>query len=261
VHDHHREAIERLRRHFVDDPRYPALILGGSLVKGTARPDSDVDTLLIATDEEYERCGRERDHWFLSGDFTDYEGGYVEGKIVDLAFLHDVAERGSETARAAFVGARVLYSRIPEVEELVRRIPSYPEAKAQERIESFYVQVRLLRWFIDEAEKRADRYLLLRSAADMALFAGRLVLADNRILFPYHKWFMREVRNAPHKPDGICERVDALLERPSGENAQRLDECVVAAYDPGLSWTQIATRFMTDREWSWRYGSPPLEDW
>jgi hypothetical protein len=258
--EHHRVSIERLREHFAEDPRFPALIVGGSVVKGTARADSDVDAMFVATDEEFARCRREADHLLLSGDFTDYEGGYVDGKIIDLQFLRDVASHGIEPAREAFLGAIVVYSRIPEVEELVARIPVYPREQKSEKIRSFFCQVRLLRWFVDEAEKRQDRYLLLRAAAELALYAGRIVLADNEVLYPHHKWFTREVRKAPRKPPGLCDLIDALLENPCSEAAGRLDQCIVENYDPGLTWTQVGTRYIRDREWHWRTGRSPLED-
>jgi hypothetical protein len=258
--EHHRISIERLRERFSEDPRFLALIVGGSIVKGIARSDSDVDVLFVATDEEFSRCGSRRDHVFLSGEFTDYEGGYVDGKIIDVQFLRDVANHGSEPARSSFIGAMILYSRVPEVEQLVAQIPIYPSEHKAEKMQSFFCQVRLLRWFVDEAEKRQDRYLLLRSATELALYAGRIVLADNQVLYPHHKWFMREVRKAERKPGGICDLIDQLLDNPCSETADRIDQCIVAHYDPGLTWTQIGTRYIQDREWNWRSGKPPLED-
>jgi len=49
-------VIERLKETFQDDPRYLALLVGGSLVKGWGRENSDVDVMFITTDEEYARC-------------------------------------------------------------------------------------------------------------------------------------------------------------------------------------------------------------
>ena len=31
-------------------------------------------------------------------------------------------------------------------------------------------------------------------------------------------------------------------------------------YEQGLSWTQILTRYIEDREWNWRDGKVPIED-
>jgi predicted nucleotidyltransferase len=258
--EHHERAIERLKSEFEEDERFPAMIAGGSVVKGLARPDSDLDILLVATDEEFSRRRREGDQVFLSGDFTDYEGGYVDGKVVDLEFLRAVEERGSEPARWAFVGAQIIYSRIPEVEQLMNRIVDYRHDEAKSKIEAFFSQARLSSWFIAEAEKRGDRYLLHRSAADMALFAGRLLLARNALLFPSHKWFMHTVRNAPEQPPGFIELIDGVLDDPCEKTARRLEDCIVKHYDPGLSWTQLLTRYIEVREWNWRDGKPPIED-
>lgn len=258
---HHRASIDRLREQFADMPMFPALIAGGSVMKGTARPDSDVDVIFVATDEEYARRHAEGELVIiLAGEFADYEDGYVDGKVVNLAFLRDLAERGSEPARSAFVNAEVVYSHLPEVEDHVRRIPHYPDSEAERKMESFYAQVRLLRWFVGEAEKRNDRYLLMRAAADMVLYAGRLVLARNRILFPSHKWFMREVRNAPDQPDGFCDLLDAVLADPCDATAAQLEAAVMVYYDPDWTWLQVLTRFLQDAEWNWRDGPPPLAD-
>jgi hypothetical protein len=54
-------------------------------------------------------------HYFTR-DFCNYPRGYVDGKSVDLAFLREVAEKGSEPARAAFDGTRCAYSRLPEID-------------------------------------------------------------------------------------------------------------------------------------------------
>lgn len=35
---HHADCIERLRHHFDDDPEVLAVILGGSVAKGTEKP-------------------------------------------------------------------------------------------------------------------------------------------------------------------------------------------------------------------------------
>ncbi len=46
---HHLKVVERLKALFQDDPRYLALLVGGSLVKGWGSVNSDVDILLYAS--------------------------------------------------------------------------------------------------------------------------------------------------------------------------------------------------------------------
>ncbi|HEX6481750.1 MAG TPA: hypothetical protein VF043_23150 [Ktedonobacteraceae bacterium] len=46
---HHLKVVEHLKELFQDDPRYLALLVGGSLVKGWGSVNSDVDILLVVT--------------------------------------------------------------------------------------------------------------------------------------------------------------------------------------------------------------------
>ena len=51
--EHHKRAIDNLVNEYQNDERFPALIIGGSVAKGYAREDSDIDFMIIATDEEF----------------------------------------------------------------------------------------------------------------------------------------------------------------------------------------------------------------
>jgi hypothetical protein len=260
MYPHHQQTIDRLAAHFRDDPRYLALIIGGSVAKGWAAPNSDVDFLLIASDDEYTRRTALGDHSFFSRDFTDYPDGYVDGKIIDMTFLRDVADHGSEPARAAFVKAFAAYSHLPEIAALLDRIPVYPETEREARMRSFYSQVLLVGWFVGEGEKRQNRYLLARMSADLVLYGGRLILAYNRILYPYHKWFLREVERAAEKPEDFMQLAQAVVEQPGTETASRFIEAISSYRDWGVTFSEAVSLFMKDREWNWRSGTPPLED-
>jgi tRNA nucleotidyltransferase (CCA-adding enzyme) len=52
---HHERLIQRLITHFQNNPQFPAMMVGSSAAKEWAGDDSDVDILLVATDEEYAR--------------------------------------------------------------------------------------------------------------------------------------------------------------------------------------------------------------
>jgi len=163
--------------------------------------------------------------------------------------------------RTAFSGAFVGYSRIPELEGLLQRIPVYQEQEHREKIEAFYSQVLLLNWLVAEGEKRKDSYLLTHAVSNLVLFGGRLILAHNRILYPYHKWFMYEVRCAEKKPAHFVELIEKLLGQPCKENAQVFTESISSFHDWGVSYSQAVVNFMKDSEWNWRTGQPPLQDW
>lgn len=261
IYDHHQIAIDKLAGAYRNDPRFLALIIGGSIAKGFAREDSDVDFLIVATDDEFEQRFAARDLFINRRDLCDYEGGFVDGKIVDLSYLEELAEKGNEPSRAAFEGAFLAYSHIPDLENLLQRIPVYPEAGHDERIRAFYSMAFIQHWLIREAERHDNRYTITRAASQLALFAGRLILAHNRRLFPYHKWLPRTLESVPDKPDDFMECFNDLLYEPNGDRATVLFELVRDFQDWGVSDLEAYTWFMTDVEWSWMSDRTPMEDW
>ena len=139
IRDNHQRAIDRLADAYRNDPRFLAVIIGGSVAKGCGREDSDVDFLIVASDEAFERHLAARDLFINRRDLCDYEGGFVDGKIINLAFLADLAEKGNELSRAATRSAFVAYSHVPDLDALLKRIPVYPPAAGHdERIRAFY---------------------------------------------------------------------------------------------------------------------------
>ena len=261
IRDHHQRAIDRLTDAYREDPDFPGLIIGGSVAKGYAREDSDVDFLIIATDEVFEQRRAARDLFINRRDLCDYDGGFVDGKIIDLAFLADVAARGNEPSRAAFEGAFAAYSRVAGIETLLQRIPVYPEAGHDARIRAFYSMAFIQHWLFHEAERHGNRYTMTRAAGQLALFCGRLILAENRRLFPYHKWLPRTLESVPDKPDDFMVNFNKLLGDPRGDHATRLFEHVRGFRDWGVSDLDAYTWFMTEVEWSWMSGTTPIEDW
>jgi predicted nucleotidyltransferase len=205
---HHRRAIDRLTDEYRDDKRFNALIIGGSVAKGFARPDSDVDFLIVATDDEFNRRRMQDDLFINRTDLCDYDGGYVDGKIVNHAYLEELADKGNEPSRAAFEGAFAAWA-----------------------------------------------------ASQLALFSGRLILAHNRTLFPYHKWLTRTLESVEDKPVELLSLIDALLEKPNAENADALFQSVKGFQDWGVSDLEAYTWFMTEVEWAWMSGITPMEDW
>lgn len=260
--EHHRQTIARLHDLFEPQENVLALLIGGSLVRGWGLPNSDVDFLLVVTEADYQRRVPDNDLHYVTHELTDYEGGYVDGKIVDVNFLREVADHGNEPTRSAFVDMIVSFSRLPELEGLLQTITAYPEQGRVARMTAFFSEVVMMNWFISEAEKRDDRYLITRSVADMVLFGGRCILAYNRILYPYHKWLMQALREAPEKPPDLLELTAALLDSPSKQTASAYTACLRNFHDWGVSEVgQAAMHFMIDREWHWRRGDAPIHDW
>lgn len=257
---HHLKVVERLKEIFQDDPRYLALLVGGSLVKGWGSVNSDVDIVLVVTEEEYARRVANDDLGYYNAEICEYPDGYVDGKIITEAFLHDVARRGSEPARAAFINVQIAFSHLPHLDELLKQIPVYQEDERDTKMHAFYCQVQAHRWFIGEAAKRQAVYLMVHATSEMVFYAARLLLAYNHMLYPFHKWLMRAVEDAPEKPADFLILAETLLREGTVANAEALWNCIHTFRDWQItdSW---GVRFMHDTEWTWRSGQASPADW
>ena len=108
---HHEETIELLVEEFKKDSSILALLLGGSIAHGFAKPDSDIDVSIIIGAEDYRKRKEENDIVYNNREIITYEGGYIDGKFMDIEFLRLVASRGSDPARYAFKGNRILFTK------------------------------------------------------------------------------------------------------------------------------------------------------
>lgn len=257
---HHRDAIDRWAEAAAEDDEVLALVVAGSLTKGYGLADSDVDGFVVVTDQAFARRRASGELTFFSTEFCAYEGGYVDAKYIDRAFLEAVVERGSEPARSAFLGAIVAWSTDPSIDELVQAAPSYPETGVDQRMARFLAQVQTAQWYIGEATKRVDPYLAAWAASRLALFACRLVLAHNRVLYPYHKWLLHTVAEAPDRPDDFVDLVRALVieQTPAAAEAVVMSLLLFREWPHApASWS---AQFILDSEWNWLDREPPIDD-
>lgn len=248
---HHEATIQKLADHFSKEEGFLAVIVGGSVAKGVESEYADIDVMLVVTDELYEKRKEGNGLLYFSTEFCDYPGGYVDGKIVNLSYLEEAAERGNEATRAAFTGAIVAYSEIPGLDGLLARIAVYQTGEQQDKMRRFYAQFECAYWYLGEAIKRSDRYLLTHAASSMVLYGGRLILAHNQILYPYHKLFMGELERAPEKPANLIELIGALMEEPTAESARAFHDAIASFRrwsEPSELWP---VRFMKDTELAW----------
>jgi hypothetical protein len=260
---HHAASIDKIVRHFQAEPGVLALLLGGSLAHGFARPDSDVDVAIVVTPAEYARRRAENRLTISSPALCTYPGGYVDGKYMDEAFLRLVAERGSEPARYAFDGVRILFSHLPGLEELLASITRYPVAGKADRIARFAAQLVGWRWFFSEGEKKANAYLRQLAIQRVVLFSCRIVLAENELLYPFHKWMLRVTLAAPRQPDGFGASIDRLLASPDFAlvDAHCRATLAFAGLDHDAVNATWGGNFLRDTELRWMSDAAAIEDW
>jgi hypothetical protein len=260
MHAHHERAIAHATALLRSEPEVRALLLGGSIAHGFERAESDVDLLIVVSDDDHDARLREGRVQWATTEGCEWPGGYVEGKYVSPRFLAEVARAGSEPARFAFQDARVLFSDLGDLTQTLHAIARYPVEQKPDRIRRFHAQLEAWHWYGHEALKHGDRYLLGLAIARSVLFGGRMILAHNERLHPYHKWFLRVLERVSERPSDLMERIAALYEDPSQATLLGF----WATIKNFRTWEGAdepwPAQFMRDSELNWLSGSTPIDD-
>src|SRR5215208_5027345 len=126
MYPHHTQTIQNVTDYFQQDPEVLALLLSGSIAHGFESPTSDVDIMIFLSEDNYQKRFQTGQITFFNTDLSTYEGGYVDGKYLSLNFVRQVMEKGSEPARFAFEGGRILFSKVQGFENDICRVVEYP---------------------------------------------------------------------------------------------------------------------------------------
>ena len=260
---HHREAVKELISIFREKEGVIALVFGGSVAKHMEREDSDIDAMVIVTEEFYERkrkvnCIAE---CISMGDCA-YPGGYFDVKYMTKDYIRDAAEKGSEPTRNSFIGSHVLFSADEEVTELVRRIPVFQKQEFEEKMLSFFSNLQLNYNYFWKA-CRPEGYMKLKVASEIVYSLYRMVLQENEILFPCNRRLEQFVKLAMDQPEHLveyCEEFCRTLE----------DDPLDKALEAWKAWTHYQyptdsavcqSRYCDDFEQWWRVPRPLVSEW
>lgn len=262
MYQHHKESLENLRTYFADREEVLAVIFGGSVAKGCERPDSDLDAMVVVKDEEYELRRREnRTAETIEGHCT-YEGGYFDIKYMTKQFLVDAAERGSEPARNAFIRAVVLFTKDPEIPELVARIPVFQKAERDEKMLSFYADFWLNYYYFLKSCP-IDGYMKLHAFHEVIYSIYRMILQEHEVLFPSNRRLEEFVQNISEDTAGLT-----VLGRACAETQEMavLDEFVayflkITTYKAPEDIGTVLSRYTQDFEQWWRVPRPNINEW
>jgi predicted nucleotidyltransferase len=260
MHPHHSQSIQNVREYFERDPEVQALLLSGSIAHGFQTPASDIDIMIFVREADYQKRLRSGQLHFFSRDLCTYEGGYVDGKYLSVNFVEQILEKGSEPARFAFEGSQVLFSRVDGFAEDICRIAEYPISEKAERIRRFYAQFETWHWYCGEALSKENSYLLGMSVSKLILFGGRLILAHNEMLYPYHKWFLKVLERAREKPSDLMACIQALTETPTAEKVEAFYETVKSFQPWNDNPYHWPVQFLFDSELNWLDGRTPVDD-
>lgn len=258
--EHHKYTIEKVAAKLKNNEKILSVILGGSVAHGFASENSDIDLMLVLSESDYKRALENGDLHYSDTESADYKDGYVEGKYISQSFIEAVAEKGSEPARFAFKDAVILYSNCDNINSLIVTAATYPRKSKYDNMEKFYAQFEGWNWMYYEGLKRNDSYVINHSVTNLCLFGGRLLLAYNELLYPYHKWFLRVLESAENKPHNIIDLINSALLTKNENDVKALYSAVKYFY----KWPEYkngwVARFVIDSEINWMNGAVPIGD-
>lgn len=257
---HHEDTLAAYVESVRHLPETLGVVLVGSLCRGTERPDSDVDVYRVITDEAFAVADATERLSYSVRELSTYDGGYVDIKETSPSYLAAAIEMGDEPTRASFVGARVAYSALADLEQTVAAIPVLSDEQWHEREMSFITQMRLYwRYFLKQGEKLDDVYLLHWAAVHGVNAASRALLAHGRILFRGAKYSRTLLADLPDLPDGFLEKTADLLTAPTFDKGAEIMATIEAFKDWGIPNEQSLSRFIRDNELAWLKGTLPPE--
>jgi predicted nucleotidyltransferase len=260
MYPHHHASIQRTIDYFRTQPDVLALLLGGSIAHGFATPASDVDIMIVISDEDFQRRRAASSTQFFSTELVTYPNSYVDGKYISRSHMRLVEERGSEPARFAFADSQVLFATIDGVAEQIERIARYPAEQKLNRIRRFHAQMHAWHWYAGEAERHHNPYLMGIACQKLALFGARMVLALNEQIFPYHKWLPAVLARCADRPDGMLDLMERMSRQPSYALASEWHALILghrAWESEGDLW---GNAFMRDSELNWVDAEAPVDD-
>jgi predicted nucleotidyltransferase len=257
---HHEEALERFVARSAADQSVLAVVISGSLSRGTERPDSDIDLYLIVTEERWSVAFAAQRLMYVERDGANYSGGYFDIKLATLSYLDDAAQRGDDPVRDSFAHARIAYSTVTDLEERIARIAVVPDGQWRERVYSQLAQAQLHGgYFLPQGVERGDAILVAHAAVHLATAACRALLAMNRVLFAGPKYLAVAVGSLANKPAGFDSAVVELVDRPTIAAGNKVLSLLERATGRPLDEATALSRFVLDNELAWRYRTPPPE--
>ena len=257
---HHQESIAKFIGIYQNDPTILAILLGGSIAHGFAKPDSDIDVTIIVDEAEYQKRKQENKLAFSLWDICNYPGGYVDCKVVSSDFLRMIIDRGSDPARYAYKDSNILFSRIDDLQKILEDIGRFPIRVKNTRRIRFVSQLLAWKWYYSEAIKKQNQYLIYLSLQKIILFACRIILNENNLLYPYHKWLLSVVRNARNKPEGFDESIEQVMAEHTPDFVKQFCDDVlhfVGVDEKLLDWPN---QFLLDSELNWVEHEAPVDD-
>lgn len=262
MYKHHEESIEIMKNFFMEREEVIAVILGGSIAKGCERPDSDLDAMVIITPEAYdERVKSNTTVETIFGHCT-YEGGYFDTKYMTKEYLIDAAKHASEPTRNSFDGARVIYSKDPEIESILNQVPVFQKSEQADKMLSFFADYSLNYGYFLKMCK-PEGFMRLHAIGEIIYSVYRMILQEKEVLFPCNRRLEETVDGLADKPENIVELGQKLAADQTDESADAFVNAYLAwrKYPLPEDYSHVLSRYTADFEQWWREPRPLVNEW
>jgi hypothetical protein len=245
------ELAKRIAPAYAAAPKVAAVLLAGSVARGTADEYSDIEIDVFWAEEpsEAERlapiagCGGT---WLYSGaDDNEWADGFFIGGVkVDTSqflcstierWLDDAIERADPDAEKQFLIAAVQHGQVFSGGELVQRwrarAAEYPAALARAIIaENLEFRSRAL---VEMLAARDDLLMLYRCISEIELQVMNVLLALNRqyVSHPLHKWLDWQCAQLRVAPPELAARLKRALRAEPRAAVDLIQQLVEEVFD------------------------------
>ncbi len=171
--------------------------------------------------------------------------------VIALVFGGSVAkgmERPDSDLDGMVIVTDACYEELAKENRLVAAIPVFQEKEREEKMSSFYCDMQLNYGYF-WLGCRPEGYMKIRVASEIVYCIYRLILQENRVLFPCNRRLEETVEGVENKPEGIVELCrefcDTLNEQVLKEIMERYHKWTSWAYptDPSIFCSQYAADF------------------
>ncbi len=262
MYQHHKESLENLKNYFLDKEEVIAVIFGGSVAKGCERPDSDLDAMIVISDEAYEKRRKTNQTAETIKGYCTYPDGYFDLKYMTKQFLADAAAKGSEPTRNAFVKSQVLFSKDPEILKLVSKIPVFQKQEKEEKMLSFYADFWLNYYYFLKSCP-VDGYMKLHAVNEVIYSIYRMILQEHEILFPSNRRLEEFVQAISSDTAYLVSLGKACAKSQEMPDIDKFADCFLkmTSYKAPAEIGNILSRYTTDFEQWWRVPRPNINEW
>ena len=262
MYPHHEESLKKMVDYFSGRDEILALVFGGSVAKGCERPDSDLDAMVIVTDEYYAQREKENRVTETISGYCTYEGGYFDVKYMTKAFIEAAADHASEPTRNSFIGSRVLFTRDPDIPGIIARIPVFQKQERADKELSFFSNLWLNYYYFWKSCK-PEGYMRAHAANQIVYSVYRMILQENEILFPCNRRLEEFVEKTPRKPKDIVPLCQAFCREQSDALCDAVFNAFTAwtSFDTNVDSSIILSRYSLDYEQWWNVPRPHVDEY